>query len=139
MLRNVKPAVILYDSDCGFCRWATSKVMAWDRRRRLRPVAIQSKEGRDLLPDMSEEQRLRSWHLVTPDGHVHSAGRAAPPLLRLLPGGRGLGALAAASPRATERVYRWVSDHRETMARFVGEKACAVNPEGLEPRDGRSA
>jgi predicted DCC family thiol-disulfide oxidoreductase YuxK len=139
MLREMRPAVILYDSDCGFCRWAVSKILAWDRHRRLRPVALQSAEGKELLPQMSDGERMASWHLVTPDDRVYSAGRAAPPLLRLLPGGKALAAIAAASPRTIERLYRWISDHREPLARLVGAKACAIDPEALEPRDGRSA
>src|SRR6266508_2389621 len=26
--------VLLYDRDCGFCRWATRQLLAWDRRGR---------------------------------------------------------------------------------------------------------
>jgi hypothetical protein len=49
---------------------------------------------------------------VTPDGTVYSAGAAFPPLLRLLPGGRPLAALAAAFPSLTERAYRYVARTR---------------------------
>ncbi|TMK31333.1 MAG: DUF393 domain-containing protein [Actinobacteria bacterium] len=80
-------AVVLYDEDCDFCRWATAKLLAWDRGGRLRAVALQHPEAERLLPGMDREQRMTSWHLVTPDGRVRSAGRAVAPLLRLLPGG----------------------------------------------------
>ena len=44
-------AALLYDADCGFCRWAAAKVLAWDRRGTLRPVALQDRAGSDrLLP-----------------------------------------------------------------------------------------
>jgi hypothetical protein len=26
---------LIYDSDCGFCRWLLAKVLAWDRRGTL--------------------------------------------------------------------------------------------------------
>jgi hypothetical protein len=61
---------------------------------------------------MDEERKLASWHLVTADGRVHSAGAAFPPLLRLLPGGRPLAALTAAFPGPTERAYRYVARTR---------------------------
>ncbi len=61
---------------------------------------------------MPESERLASWHLVGPDGQVRSGGAAAAPLARLLPGGRPLAALFEAFPRATDRAYRWVADHR---------------------------
>lgn len=108
--------VILYDADCTFCRWSTARILAWDRRGRLRPVALQDPEADRLLPGMEPEDRMRSWHLVTPDGRIYSAGAAVPPLLRLLPGGRPLGALASAFPAATKRTYEWVADHRDLLS-----------------------
>jgi len=110
--------LVLYDSDCGFCRWSLDKILAWDRRRRLRPVAIQSEEGQRLLAPVPPERRLDSWHLVA-DGELRSAGAAAPPLFAVLPGGRPLSALMRAFPRATERAYRWVAGHRDLMARLL--------------------
>jgi predicted DCC family thiol-disulfide oxidoreductase YuxK len=109
---------VLYDRDCGFCRWSLDKILAWDRRRRLRPVAIQSEEGQRLLAPVPPEHRLDSWHLVV-DGEVRSAGAAAAPLLAVLPGGRPLAALLRAFPQATERAYRWVADHRDVVARLL--------------------
>jgi predicted DCC family thiol-disulfide oxidoreductase YuxK len=109
--------VILYDRDCGFCKWSLDKLLLWDRARRLRPVAIQSDEGERLLAGMPPADRLDSWHLVGPDGTVSSAGAAAAPLARLLPGGRPLAFLFSKFPRATERVYRWVAEHRGALAR----------------------
>ena len=67
--------VILYDRDCGFCKWSLDKLLRWDRAGRLRPVAIQSDEGERLLSGMSREAMLDSWHFVEPDGTVTSAGR----------------------------------------------------------------
>ena len=29
----MRRAVILFDNDCGLCRWSLSKLLAWDRRR----------------------------------------------------------------------------------------------------------
>jgi predicted DCC family thiol-disulfide oxidoreductase YuxK len=109
---------VLYDRDCGFCRWSLDKILAWDRRRRLHPVAIQSDEGQRLLAPVPPERRLDSWHLVV-DGEVRSAGAAAPPLFAVLPGGRPLAALLGAFPHATERGYRWVAGHRGMLARVL--------------------
>ena len=118
---------ILYDSDCGFCKWSLDKILLWDRRDRLRPVAIQSPEGQALLSDVPAGERLDSWHLVDADGAVHSAGRGAAPLARLLPGGRPLALLFERFPRATDRAYRWVADHRDLLARVVRvDDACEL-------------
>jgi predicted DCC family thiol-disulfide oxidoreductase YuxK len=109
---------VLYDRDCGFCKWSLDKILAWDRYRRLRPVAIQSEEGQRLLADIQPERRLDSWHLVEA-GEVRSAGAAAPRLFDQLPGGRPLAAVLRAFPRTTERAYRWVAGHRDLMARLL--------------------
>jgi predicted DCC family thiol-disulfide oxidoreductase YuxK len=106
---------ILYDADCGFCRVALAAVLTWDRRGRLRPVALQDPAAAELLRGMSEEQRMRSWHLVPADGEVYSGGRAFAPLLRLLPGGRPLALVPAAAPGLAERAYRLVADRRSTL------------------------
>ncbi len=120
--------IVLYDADCGFCRWALDTSLAWDRHRRLRPVPLQSSEADRLLPGMDHEARMRSWHIVTPEGRVRSAGAAAPPLFRALPGGSPLAALADTFPRTTQRLYHWVTRHRDGLAKLVGAKACAVDP-----------
>jgi predicted DCC family thiol-disulfide oxidoreductase YuxK len=112
-------ATILYDRDCGFCRWSLDRVLAWDRQGRLRSVALQDPEADRLLDGMGDEERMSSWHLVEADGSVHSAGAAFAPLLRELPGGGPLAALAERFPRAAERGYRFVADRRSTFGRLV--------------------
>jgi predicted DCC family thiol-disulfide oxidoreductase YuxK len=114
---------LLYDADCGFCRWSLGKVLAWDRRGRVRPVSLQSREAEELLGAMPEEKRMGSWHLVAPDGEVSSAGAGVAPLLRLLPGGSPFAALAARAPGLMERGYRLVAGHRSLWGKLVTEGA----------------
>jgi predicted DCC family thiol-disulfide oxidoreductase YuxK len=99
--------VILFDIVCGFCRWSLSKLLAWDRHGRLRPVALQSEQADDLLMGMDRERKMASWHLVAPNGRTYSGGDAVPHLARLLPAGTPIAALASAFPRTTGRAYRW--------------------------------
>ena len=113
----------MYDGDCGFCKWSLDKILAWDRRGRLRAVAIQSAEGGRLLAGLSPDARLASWHLVDESGTLYSAGAAAEPLARMLPGGRPLAAVFRAFPRLTERAYRYVAEHRDRWARLLGIEA----------------
>jgi predicted DCC family thiol-disulfide oxidoreductase YuxK len=114
---------ILYDSDCGFCRWSLSWILRWDRHRRLRPVALQEPAARELLPGMDPEERMASWHLVAPDGAVSSGGLAAGPMLRLLPGGAALATVADRAPRLASRVYDWVHRHRGMLGRPITDRA----------------
>jgi predicted DCC family thiol-disulfide oxidoreductase YuxK len=120
--------VVLYDQDCGFCRWATGKLLVWDRRGRLRVVALQAPGADRLLPGLDPDRQMASWHLVTPDGRVRSAGRAVAPLLRLLPGGTPLAVVAESFPRTTDRLYDWTVRHRARLSAFLGKQRCAVDP-----------
>lgn len=116
-------ALVLYDADCGFCRWSLAKLLVWDRRRRLRPLALQDPEAARLLGDMDEERRMGSWHLVREDGSRTSAGPALPPLLELLPGGRSPATALRRFPGAVERGYRWVAGHRSLLGRPITRAA----------------
>jgi predicted DCC family thiol-disulfide oxidoreductase YuxK len=116
--------VIFYDADCGFCRWSLAKLLAWDRRHGLRPVALQSREEADrLLGDLDAESRMASWHLVLTDGSVWSAGDAFAPLLRLLPGGRPLARLVEAVQPVVSAAYRFVSANRSILGRLLTDGA----------------
>lgn len=119
---------VLYDEDCGFCRWSADRLRAWDRRDRLRFASITSPQGRSLLAGIPENLHLDSMHAVTPDGRVWSAGGAAGPVLRALPGGWVLAVAADLAPVLTERTYRAIARRRATLGRMLGEEACKVDP-----------
>jgi len=112
-------ALVLFDADCGFCRWSAGVIENWDRRGRTRGLTIQSATGQNLLEDLDPEERMDSWHLALPDGNVYSAGAAAAPLLRLLPGGSPLAWLAERSPRLTENAYRFIANRRSFFGRVL--------------------
>lgn len=113
---------VLYDHDCGFCRFSVALVLACDRRRRLRPVAIQSEEGERLLEGLPAAERLASAHVVLPDGAVRSGGAVAAAVLQEL-GAGGLARLAERRPALAARVYSAVADRRTALGRLVPERA----------------
>ena len=115
--------VVLYDADCGFCKWTLSVLLRWDREARLEPVALQRAEATDLLKELTPAERMASWHLISPRGERCSGGDALSPLLRALPGGRLPAALFARFPRLSARGYRWVADHRSGLSRWVPARA----------------
>lgn len=110
---------VLYDADCGFCVWVLSGLLAWDRARHLRPMALQRPAASRLLADVPAAERMASWHLISPAGGRHSGGDAVIHLLRLLPGGWAPATGFACSPRLTDRAYRWVAEHRSQLSRLV--------------------
>jgi predicted DCC family thiol-disulfide oxidoreductase YuxK len=118
-------ATLIYDEDCGFCRWCLGKVLSWDRRGQIRPLPLGSGAADRMLTEVPVEERAASWHLVDGAGTVHSAGAGFPVLLRLLPGGRPLATAAAAAPGLTDRGYRLVAGNRSRLGRLVSEGAKA--------------
>lgn len=114
---------LLYDQDCSFCRVCTAIVLVKDRRRSLRPVALEDPSASGLLPGMDRATRMASWHLVGPDGLVWSGGAAVAPLLRLLPGGGPGAAVAERFPDAVEAAYRGAVRHRRRLGRLIPSRA----------------
>jgi predicted DCC family thiol-disulfide oxidoreductase YuxK len=123
---------ILYDADCGFCRWSLAQVLRLDRRHLLRPVALQDPEADALLTGMSREKRMASWHLVGEDGRVYSGGAAFAPLLRLVPGGGPLAKVLARFPALADVAYRAVAGRRSFFGRLVPASSAARARERIE-------
>jgi predicted DCC family thiol-disulfide oxidoreductase YuxK len=119
---------VLFDEDCGFCRWSADKLRRWDTRGRLMFASIQSARGAELLNAVAVAERLDSMHAVTPDGRVWSGGWAVRVILAELRGGSALASIAATFPGATERHYRLVAFHRNRLGRLLGQRACNVDP-----------
>jgi predicted DCC family thiol-disulfide oxidoreductase YuxK len=76
--------VLLYDSDCRFCRFVARTVVRLDREERVAFLPLADPEGRELLADLSDAERMGSIHLVEPDGRRYSRGAALTHLIRQL-------------------------------------------------------
>jgi predicted DCC family thiol-disulfide oxidoreductase YuxK len=116
---------VLYDHDCGFCRWSVGRLLAWDRAGRLRPLAIQSAEGQRLLADLTPEQRLATAHAVDAGGRRTSGGDALAPVAAALPGGAPLAAVGRRAPAFARAGYRAVAGRRSLFGRLVSDAAKA--------------
>lgn len=86
-------------------------------------MPLQHSETSRLIADVPPDERMTSWHLISPTGTRHSAGAAIPQVLRLLPGGRLPATAFAHVPKLTEKSYRWVADHRFHLSRLVPKAA----------------
>ncbi|HEX8051114.1 MAG TPA: DCC1-like thiol-disulfide oxidoreductase family protein [Solirubrobacterales bacterium] len=130
-----QPWLVLYDGDCGLCKWLLAGLLRFDRAERLRPVALQRPEAGAYLADLDRAEWMTSMHLVSPDGTRASAGEALPALLRLLSGGRLPAAILARFPRLTSAGYRWVATHRIGISRFVPRRAKERAAERVRERE----
>ena len=115
--------IVLYDTDCGFCRWAMAWAVRRDHHHVLVTVPIQSPLGSELLADIDLRERLRSAHVVGDDGRRRSAGAAAAEVLGVLPRTQGLARLAHRLPSTTALLYRVVAKRRSGFGRLVSNKA----------------
>jgi predicted DCC family thiol-disulfide oxidoreductase YuxK len=127
--------VVLYDADCGLCKWLLAGFLRLDRDRRLRPLALQRDEAAALLADLEPSERMASMHLVSADGSRLSGGAALPPLLRAMPGGRLPAAALARFPRFSAAGYRWIAAHRVQLSRFVPRGAKRHAAERVRERE----
>jgi predicted DCC family thiol-disulfide oxidoreductase YuxK len=111
---------ILYDHDCGFCRWMLALLLSWDRGGRLRVLALQDPEADVLLGGMDHETKMSSAHLVLDDGTVLSGGHGAETVASVLPAGAPLALISRVlgGDRA-DRAYHVVADRRTALGRFV--------------------
>jgi predicted DCC family thiol-disulfide oxidoreductase YuxK len=131
--------IVLYDADCGFCRWAMAWALRHDDRGVLATAPIQSPLGDELLVGMAPGEQLRSAHVVDADGRVNSAGAAVERVLSALAWTRALGRLAVRFPHITDRLYRVVADRRMSFGRLVGREARRRADELLARADAATA
>lgn len=116
---DTEPAAVLYDADCNICKTIMETLLTWDRRGRLRPVAIQSDAGQQLLGAVPVEERLESFHLARPGQQVISGGPALAELFDLLPGGGIIARGFGVAPATTDAAYEWIARNRVTLSRFI--------------------
>ena len=114
--------IVLYDGDCGFCSVIVAVLLTWDRANGLDPVSIQSARGEELLIDLAQRDRLKSWHLIDAERRLYSAGAGIPVILDALPWGAPIARVASRFPNAAARAYGWVSNHRVLLGRPLKER-----------------
>jgi predicted DCC family thiol-disulfide oxidoreductase YuxK len=115
--------IVLYDADCGFCRWAMAWAVRRDHHHGLVTVPIQSPLGSEMLVDVFPGERLSSARVLGDDGCRRSGGAAAAEVLSVLPATRTLGRLARSLPRTTALLYGVVAAQRKSFGRLVGNQA----------------
>jgi predicted DCC family thiol-disulfide oxidoreductase YuxK len=115
--------IVVYDADCGFCRWSMAWALAHDSSSALLAAPIQSQLGGQLLADLSPGERLDAAHVISDDGSRQSGGAAVAEVLGTLPRTRALGRLARALPAPTGALYGLVASRRHRFGRLLGREA----------------
>ena len=110
---------ILYDADCGFCRWSVAKLLQLDSAKVLEPLTIQSSEGQTLLASVPQPERLTSAHCVDAAGKVTSGGDAFALVAERISGLRPAAGPARLAPGLIRAGYRLVADNRRLFSHWM--------------------
>jgi predicted DCC family thiol-disulfide oxidoreductase YuxK len=111
--------LLLFDGDCGFCRYWVAR---WQARARDRVDFAPAQQEASRFPQITEEAWKRSVQLVTPEGAVYSGAEAVFRILAYAPGLHWMLAVYRYLPGArliTEAAYRLVADHREFFLKLT--------------------
>ena len=116
---------VLYDDDCGLCRWTVVQLRSLDRHGRLEFVPLQHAAAHPERPDLARlaqtHQLADSIHVARPDGRVRRGGGAMLELLDALPGGWLLRPWAAIPgvEAALDGVYQLLARNRGGIGRLL--------------------
>src|ERR1035437_3158627 len=111
--------LLLFDGDCGFCRFWVAR---WKTRTRDRVDFAPAQQEASRFPQVTEEALKRSVQLVTPEGAVYSGAEAVFRTQAYAPGLRWMLAVYRYLPGArpvSEAAYRLVADHREFFLKLT--------------------
>lgn len=121
--------LLIYDGECGFCKWAMHVIERLDRRKAFRYCPFGHPVAESYLAALRPDKRYASHHAVK-DGVLHSATAAARLTLEPLP----LGRLAVAL--GLHRLYPVVARHRGLLGRLVSARSlistCPDTPAGAQ-------
>lgn len=128
----VERLTVLYDDDCGFCRWSVRQLRPMDRHARFEFIPLQHATDHSERPQLAELARTRdlaaSIHVVRPDGAVRAGGGAMLEILDALPGGwllRPWALLPGVEP-IIDFGYRLVADRRNQVSALLGRAGSPV-------------
>jgi predicted DCC family thiol-disulfide oxidoreductase YuxK len=140
----VERLTVLYDDDCGFCRWSVGQLRPLDRHRRFEFVPLQHATDHPDRPELAELARTRDLsaviHVVRPDGAARGGGGAMLEILDALPGGWLLRpwALLPGVERVVDFGYRLVADRRNQIGELLDKAGSPVPACDLHPPRARS-
>jgi predicted DCC family thiol-disulfide oxidoreductase YuxK len=111
--------LLLFDRDCGFCRFWVAR---WRATMRDRVDFAPAQQEAFRFPQVTEEVWKRSVQLVTPEGKVYGGAEAVLRTLACIPERRWVLAVYRHLPGArpvSEAAYRLVADHRGFFSKLT--------------------
>ena len=111
--------LLLFDGDCGFCRFWVAR---WRATTRGQVDFAPAQQEASRFPQVTEEAWKRSVQLVTPEGAVYGGAEAVFRTLAYVPEHRWMLAVYRHLPGArpvSEAAYRMVADHRGFFSKLT--------------------
>lgn len=137
---SVERLTVLYDDDCGFCRWSVAQLRSFDRHARFEFVPLQHAADHPDRPELAALARTRDLatviHALRPDGDARDGGGAMLEILDALPGGWLLRpwALLPGVERVVDWGYRLVADRRGQISQLLRKSGSPAPACDLHPR-----
>jgi predicted DCC family thiol-disulfide oxidoreductase YuxK len=125
--------LLLYDEECGVCRASVRAALRMAPAGTLAAAGLRSPIADRGTGGQPLQERLRSFHLIAPDGRHWQGPEALPPLFDLVPRLRRLARLLRRSPPASRLAsagYGWISRHRPLLGRFLPHGWAEPLPQG---------
>lgn len=123
--------IVFYDDHCRFCRHQAQQLH--DGGVRVAILPFSDPRFRQLTPNLTEEERLASMHVIGVDGRVHSGGDGVIEILAASPNGAWRARLARVLPPVRNKIrreYQKLADRRGELS----AKAPDVPPIVVEPQ-----
>jgi predicted DCC family thiol-disulfide oxidoreductase YuxK len=112
----MKNITVIYDNDCGFCRWSIDLFRQWDKKGMLRFVPCRSEERAKDFPQVGEEECMGALQAIFTNGSRKSGFDAVAHVMRYFSGWKKfVGFFLIYTPGlliAGRIVYRWIAKNR---------------------------
>jgi predicted DCC family thiol-disulfide oxidoreductase YuxK len=115
--------LMAYDADCGPCTQFKRLVNFLDIYHAIDFIHLADADKLGLLNTISEPLRFKSFHLISPDGDIHSGSEALYDLIALFPLGGHLSKLIVLLPGG-KRVIRFLYN---TFSKLHDSSVCHLD------------
>ena len=136
---NLRPHLLIYDGDCGFCEFAVRLAVRFDRSAQFSYRPWQSLGAAEFDAfEITPDDCASAVRIVTADGEVLSGAEAVNYFLGRRPVGRFVVGMLESVPLLLvleARIYRLIADNRRKISWLFGLRACRIPTQGSRPPD----
>ncbi|MGH9868289.1 MAG: thiol-disulfide oxidoreductase DCC family protein [Candidatus Polarisedimenticolia bacterium] len=112
-----RPATVIYDGGCGFCRRSVEALIKRDTGGHFAFLPLQDPQVAARWPGLDPAKLNAAMHLILPDGRILAGAAAAPEIMRRLPRWRHLAWMFSLPgiPALASRIYALIARNRHRL------------------------